>query len=193
MTELRPTSLPVPAVVGMAMNGARPSIGASHGSVRQSGTSDATAARTILATSSALPPPKPITPSQAAPRKASAAPTTSASMGFGWTSEKTATFSPSTRRNARKASVFRSPGSVTTSGLSQRTRASSTGSESRLPSPKTMRVGKAKVVSMGSSAEPLTRFALQQVLHHIALLLQLLQRRVDAAARETVDRHPLGD
>ncbi len=62
MTELRPTSLPVPAVVGMVMHGASPlqsalksnGISGWSGRLRQM--------RMTLPTSNALPPPKAITP-----------------------------------------------------------------------------------------------------------------------------------
>ena len=70
ITELRPTSLPVPAVVGIAMNGARPVQSASKSNCASVFSGRLTRRRTALPTSIALPPPKAITASQPFSRKA---------------------------------------------------------------------------------------------------------------------------
>ena len=66
ITELRPTSLPVPAVVGMVMHGASPL----QSAPKSKGTSGCSGRfrqiRMTLPTSKALPPPKAITASQLA-------------------------------------------------------------------------------------------------------------------------------
>jgi hypothetical protein len=87
MTLLRPTSLPVPAVVGIATNGAR-SRAPSGIESRRFHRGSLARSRTILATSSALPPPMPITASQPRSRKAAVAASTLASVGLPWTSSK---------------------------------------------------------------------------------------------------------
>ena len=72
-TEQRPTSLPVPAVVGTATTGAIPAVStrvqlSPTSSKSQSGRVCPTMSATAFATSSALPPPNAITPSQSASR-----------------------------------------------------------------------------------------------------------------------------
>ncbi len=63
MTELRPTSLPVPAVVGMAISGASPLQSASPSNWASDLSGRLTRRRMIFPTSSGLPPPRAMTES----------------------------------------------------------------------------------------------------------------------------------
>ena len=92
MTDARPTSLPVPLVVGTATQGTMPAGSTrSHQSSRSSkskrGRVWPTMSATHLAASMAEPPPKAMTPSQPWALKAATPPETFASVGLPWTSE----------------------------------------------------------------------------------------------------------
>ena len=107
ITPARPTSEPVPAVVGTATIGAMP---AGSARVHQSPMSSKShigrvwprMKATTLPASSAEPPPKATTPSCPPARIAASPAATLASVGFGCTSEKTAG-SQARRRAARRA------------------------------------------------------------------------------------------
>ena len=135
----RPTSLPVPAVVGTAINGttgpmrpAPPSISA------YSASCPAWVARraTALARSMAEPPPSATSPSQAPCRKASKAASTAASVGLPGVSVNSACSAGSMRRTRSSSGSRAMPGSVTSSGLRMPSSASSCGSSSTAPAPK---------------------------------------------------------
>ena len=124
MTPARPTSDPVPAVVGTATIGAIP---AGSARVHQSPMSSKShigrvwprMKATTLPQSSAEPPPKATTPSCPPSRMTLRPAATFSSVGFGCTSEKTAAASPpaaSTPSAPVAIGRSRSPGSVTKSG-----------------------------------------------------------------------------
>ena len=149
MTPARPTSEPVPAVVGTATIGAMP---AGSARVHQSPTSSKSHIGRVwprmkamtLPASSAEPPPKATTPSWPPSRIAASPAATLASVGFGWTSAKTAAGSPAAARapSARQViSSLASPGSVTKSGRVIRAAAQASASSSIRPGPKRMAVG----------------------------------------------------
>ena len=108
ITPARPTSEPVPAVVGTATTGAIP---AGSARVHQSPTSSKSHIGRVcprmkamtLPASSAEPPPKAITPSCPPARSTSSPSATLASVGLGWTSEKTAASSPASRERLQRA------------------------------------------------------------------------------------------
>src|SRR6266540_4180451 len=87
-TELRPTSLPVPAVVGTQTHGARPRQSSLKLNEDSSRLGRLMRSRHALPTSRALPPPKAMTQSQPFSENALAASTTSCSTGLGCTPEK---------------------------------------------------------------------------------------------------------
>ena len=107
MTPARPTSEPVPAVVGTATIGAMP---AGSARVHQSPMSSKShigrvcprMKATTLPQSSAEPPPKATTPSWPPSRITARPAATFASVGFGWTSEKTAASRPAGRQHAER-------------------------------------------------------------------------------------------
>ena len=107
MTPARPTSEPVPAVVGTATTGAMP-FGSAR--VHQSPMSSKShigrvwprMKATTLPQSSAEPPPKATTPSWPPSRSTSSPAATFASVGFGRTSEKTAARRPAASSSAQR-------------------------------------------------------------------------------------------
>ncbi len=121
ITVARPTSEPVPAVVGMAKTGGigRSSAGAvSVISKSQSGRGVDTARATDFPQSSPLPPPMATTASAACVRYSCAPAVTSAAIGSGCTSLKTETAMPASSSPARmplKKGKAETPGSVTIS------------------------------------------------------------------------------
>ena len=149
MTPARPTSEPVPAVVGTATIGAMPDGSAR---VHQSPMSSKShigrvwprMKATTLPQSSAEPPPKATTPSWPPSRSTARPAATLASVGFGWTSEKTAGSRPSARSAASALAVIGSgarPGSVTSSGRSMPAARQAAPSSAIRPAPKRMAVG----------------------------------------------------
>ena len=150
MTPARPTSEPVPAVVGTATIGAMP---AGSARVHQSPTSSKSHIGRVwprmkamtLPTSSAEPPPKATTPSWPPSRIAASPAATLASVGFGWTSAKTAAGSPAAARAPSARAVIGSlarPGSVTSSGRRDAGAAAQASASSAIrPAPKRMAVG----------------------------------------------------
>src|SRR6185369_8347267 len=104
---------------------------------------------TALATSMALPPPSPMTPSQAAERYCSTDWSTSSSTGFPCTRSKISWLVPasfSTDTTASKAGEARRPGSVTTSGLRTPVSSRQAGRRRMAARPKTILVGNENVV-----------------------------------------------
>src|SRR2546423_11576635 len=95
-TELRPTSLPVPAVVGTVTHEASADGFAGALKLRSGTSGQLTRMRSTLPTSSALPPPTATTESHFPARNASAARSTSSSTGFGVTPENTGQRPPET-------------------------------------------------------------------------------------------------
>ena len=126
ITDARPTSEPVPDVVGTATTGAIPSAEARVHQSSRSSKSHSTRvwpdmSATAFAASSALPPPNPITPSWPPSRSARTPSATFASTGFPRTSENTVQASPSSRHDCAASvtiAIAASPGSVTSSGRS---------------------------------------------------------------------------
>ena len=149
MTPARPTSEPVPAVVGTATIGAMP-FGSAR--VHQSPTSSKSHIGRVcpamkamtLPTSSAEPPPKATTPSWPPARRTRTPASTLAATGFGRTSEKTAQGMPPASR-AASASVTigmaARRGSVTRSGRRMPAAFTASGSSAMRPAPKRTEVG----------------------------------------------------
>ncbi len=149
MTPARPTSDPVPAVVGTATTGAIP---AGSARVHQSPTSSKShigrvwpfMKATTLPQSSAEPPPKATTPSWPPARITSIPAATLASVGFGWTSWNTAAASPARFSASSARSAIGSgatPGSVTNSGLAIPAASHAAPSSAIRPAPKRIAVG----------------------------------------------------
>ena len=149
MTPARPTSEPVPAVVGTATIGAMP---AGSARVHQSPMSSKShigrvwprMKATTLPASSAEPPPKATTPSWPPSRSARRPASTLVSVGFGCTSEKTSARRPAAARTPRARVVIgrsRRPGSVTKSGRVMPAAAQASASSSMRPAPKRIAVG----------------------------------------------------
>jgi hypothetical protein len=148
-TAARPTSLPVPAVVGIAITGGS-CLGMKRSPPRASSNSSkdlsGTLARTMmsLATSIAAPPPRATMPSAPAARYARAPCSTSASVGLLDRSAKMRLSMACAWREASTA--FASPASTTPRSVTSRTRPltkffASAPLCAALPAPKTMRVG----------------------------------------------------
>ena len=149
MTPARPTSEPVPAVVGTATTGAMP---AGSARVHQSPTSSKSHMALVwprmkamtLPASSAEPPPKATTPSWPPARSAASPAATLASVGLGFTSEKTATSSPAARiawSALRAMGSGATPGSVTMSGREMPAARQASPSSAIRPAPKRIAVG----------------------------------------------------
>ena len=149
ITPARPTSDPVPAVVGTATIGAIP-FGSAR--VHQSPMSSKShigrvcprMKATTLPQSSADPPPNATTPSCPPSRITASPAATFASVGFGCTSEKTAARNPAASSSPSASAVivsFASPGSVTSSGRVIPAAAQASASSSIRPAPKRMLVG----------------------------------------------------
>ena len=124
ITDARPTSEPVPEVVGTATTGAIPPGSArvhqsSRSSKSQIGRICPDISATAFAASSALPPPNPITPSWPPSRKARTPSVTFGSTGFARTSEKTSQPSCASRHDSTASltiDIAASAGSVTSRG-----------------------------------------------------------------------------
>jgi hypothetical protein len=149
ITAERPTSLPVPAVVGTAYRGgtgctmcASPPLASSK---RSSGPSCVARTAMALATSMGLPPPSATIPSNLPRRNVSAPATTSASTGLGWTRSKGSAEIParsSARWTAAASPAFTTPGSVTRRNCRPRHSLPSRSAKSATaPGPKRMVVG----------------------------------------------------
>src|SRR5260370_5283325 len=161
ITPARPTSEPVPAVVGTAMIGATPSVLARvhrspMSSKSQTGRDCATMKATHLPTSSAEPPPTATTPSWPPALKASIPARRFDSVGLACTSEKMLIGIPASQmRWAMPAtrSVSASPLSVTSNGLAIPCVLHASGSSAMRPTPVMTRVGKfqAPVISTAMS------------------------------------------
>ena len=150
-TDERPTSEPVPAVVGRAMKyGSSLTMGRTLGwSQTYSITSPSCVAirPTTLATSSAAPPPKPMTLSAPCALKAAAPAITCAQVGLPKTPSNTATCSPGRRvLNSAITGSAANALSVTMSGRLQPCSCRCAATPARAPAPKWMGVGKAKRV-----------------------------------------------
>mmetsp|Transcript_13488 Transcript_13488/g.40156 ORF Transcript_13488/g.40156 Transcript_13488/m.40156 type:complete len:214 (+) Transcript_13488:491-1132(+) len=144
-TAARPTSDPVPAVVGTATHGAMPASStracqSSRSSKSMRGRAWPTMRATHLAASIALPPPKAMTPSQPCALKASTPPVTLASVGLPRTSEYTGQ-SSAAAASATIVPALRMPGSVTSRGLEMPSSAHAAPSSATRPAPKRMDVG----------------------------------------------------
>ena len=126
ITDARPTSEPVPEVVGTATTGAIPSGSArvhqsSRSSKSQMGRLWPDISATAFAASRALPPPNAITPSWPPSRHARTPSATFASTGLARTSEKTSHARPASRHDCAASvtiGIAASPGSVTSNGRS---------------------------------------------------------------------------
>ena len=149
MTPARPTSDPVPAVVGTATIGAIP---AGSARVHQSPTSSKSHIGSdwprikamTFPQSIAEPPPKATTPSWPPSRSTASPAATLASVGFARTSEKTAAGRPAAARMPSARSVIgrrATPGSVTRRGRAIRAAAQASASSSTRPAPKRIAVG----------------------------------------------------
>src|SRR5215213_11341243 len=147
-TELRPTSLPVPAVVGIVTHGAKAGGLAGALNPRNATSGQLTRTRSTFPTSSALPPPTATTESHRPARNASAARSTSSSIGFGVTPENTGHRPPDSASIDLNAGVPSSPRSVTMSGLDAPSAASRLGTSLTVPGPNSTVVGKEKVAGM---------------------------------------------
>ena len=143
ITPARPTSLPVPAVVGMATTGAIPS---PRARVHQSPTSSKShkgrswpaMKATTLPQSNALPPPSATTPSWPPAANARTPASTLPATGFGRTSVNRPPSRPPARRISSRAGVTgraASPGSVTTSGRAMPACSQARAALARLPAP----------------------------------------------------------
>jgi hypothetical protein len=147
-TALRPTSLPVPAVVGSAIIGGRgPSTFAlppRASSYSERGPSCVAHSRTSLPTSSALPPPSAITTSAFSSTNALVAAAASSSVGLPATRSNTATLRPpfsSAACTVATKPALATPGSVTISARLAPSFLASGPHALVAPSPNTMRVG----------------------------------------------------
>src|ERR1043166_7455351 len=149
MTELRPTSLPVPAVVGIAMHEARPPQSAPKSNSANDFSGPLIRKRSALPTSSALPPPKAMTPSQRWSRNAAAAASTSSAEGIGLPPENTGHFPCEIFSSAARAGVPTRPRSVTMSGREILRAANCCGNSFTAPMPKRILVGKENVEVIG--------------------------------------------
>jgi hypothetical protein len=150
-TAERPTSEPVPAVVGSATNQ-----GTTSGIVRTFGWSHAYSSAsppavpitpTIFATSSAAPPPNPTTLSARCARNAAAPALACATVGLPKMPSNTATSSPAARNGSTKpvaTGSFASARSVTTSGRFRPWSRRCGPTSLAAPGPKWMVVGNAK-------------------------------------------------
>ena len=149
ITPARPTSLPVPAVVGIAMIGA---IASARARCHQSPTSSKSQSGRLwpamnaitLPQSRALPPPRATTPSWLAAWNARTPASTLAATGLERTSVNSPGSWPPARRISSSASVTgssASPGSVTTSGRRSPACSQARAALARLPAPKTTVVG----------------------------------------------------
>ena len=150
MTALRPTSLPVPAVVGTATQyGSGRSTGRASGrpssySNRWPGWTAISA--TALATSRAAPPPMPTIASARCARNASTPALTCEATGLPATPENGAASSgESDASTSAKTGSAARPRSVTTSGRLRPCACRSSPMRRRAPGPKWIRVGKLKV------------------------------------------------
>ena len=140
MPAPRVTSLPVPAVVGMAMMGAAPAAGgvAFGPEYRRNGAGLRASVATALALSITEPPPTATRPSQSSARIASSARSTPSSVGFSGTSSNTA---PGVAAGTASRTIWNTPhaampGSVMNSGRSIPQAASSSASAARAPNSK---------------------------------------------------------
>ena len=148
-TEARPTSEPVPDVVGTATTGAMPATltrvnQSSRSSKSQIGRVWPTISAMALAASSALPPPNAITPSWPPARNAATPAVTFASTGFGCTSENTSQPRPASRQSRTAFATIgsaASPASVTSSGRCMPSERQCSGSSTMRPAPNLMLVG----------------------------------------------------
>ena len=149
ITDARPTSEPVPEVVGNATTGAIPSASArvhqsSRSSKSHSGRAWPDMSATAFAASRALPPPNPITPSWPPSRKARTPSVTFDSTGFPRTSEKISQARPASRQDCAASvtiAIEASPGSVTRSGRSSPNSRQVCASSRMRPGPKRIGVG----------------------------------------------------
>ena len=157
-TAERPTSEPVPEVVGSATNGGSGcTMGRTCGwsqTYSRMSPSCVAARPTTLATSSAAPPPKPMTASAPCALKAAAPAMTWAQVGLPCTPSYTATCKPPRcPRNSAITGSLASARSVTTSGRRTPWASRCSATRRRAPAPKWIVVGKAKrVMVMGSGA-----------------------------------------
>ena len=149
MTPARPTSEPVPAVVGTATIGKMP-LGSAR--VHQSPMSSKSHIGRVwpamkamtLPVSSPEPPPKAMTPSWPPARSTAIPASTLAATGLGFTSENTAASMPASLRMPSTRCVtgrFASPASVTNSGFLMPAALSASGSSAIRPAPKRTAVG----------------------------------------------------
>ena len=149
ITPARPTSEPVPAVVGTAMIGAMP-----EGSARvhQSPISSKShigrlcpaMKATTLPQSSAEPPPKAMTPSLPLSRRTFSPSSTFAATGLAWTRSNSVTLSPSAASCAMASLIIgrpERPESVTSSGRSMPAARQACASSAMRPGPKRTAVG----------------------------------------------------
>ena len=148
ITAARPTSEPVPAVVGTATTGGRPAVWARRqlsprSSKSQIGRSWAAMKAIALAASSALPPPSAITPSWPPLRSASTPAATSAPVGLGRTSANSATGRPARAIASTRSPIAcpARPGSVIRSGRAMPSAAQASGSSAIRPAPNRTVVG----------------------------------------------------
>ena len=148
-TPARPTSEPVPAVVGTATIGAiRPASARVHqspiSSKSQTGRFCPAMKAMSLPVSSPLPPPKATTPSCSPALKTFTPPVRLVSTGFGRTSEKMPGVSPPSRMMSSARCVMSSlarPASVTSSGCTMPAVLQASASSEIRPAPKRMAVG----------------------------------------------------
>jgi hypothetical protein len=132
------TSLPVPAVVGMAMIGSGFTWTLPGPTSWDTGTPAVAAAAAAFAASMALPPPNPMTPSCDRSTMSAAALSTTVVAGSGSTSAKTPCTTPAAARTLLTCpgnGVASSPRSVTMRGWVTPTSARRAGSWARAPSP----------------------------------------------------------
>ncbi len=152
-TPLRLTSLPVPAVVGMAMSGGSgwttkrsPPVASSYW---LSGGAWLVSSWTSFAASSGLPPPRAMMPSQPPVRYASSPAKTSRSVGSGVTRSKrtwTRPASPRIEITRSTSPALTTPASVITSGRCSPSRRTSSGRRRSAAAPSSTRVGQENTV-----------------------------------------------